>query len=241
MSDDHVWQSDALAAHFLEGVRAAIPLAQEQLNVLLTVVERTLPALQRFVDLGCGDGILGRTLLERYPAAQGVFIDFSPLMLETARSRVADPERHQFLAADFGAADWVAPLQGLAPDLVVSGFAIHHQPDPRKRDVYAEIFQLLRPGGLFLNLEHVASAAPQGTQLFDEFFIDSLEQFQRRLGSSRSRAEIAHEYYYRPDKAANILAPVTEQCAWLSTLGFTGVDCFFKVFELALFGGWKPI
>jgi hypothetical protein len=36
-----------------------------------------------------------------------------------------------------------------------------------------------------------------------------------------------------------ILAPVDLQCAWLRLIGFQDVDCFFKVFELALFGGRK--
>ena len=43
----------------------------------------------------------------------------------------------------------------------------------------------------------------------------------------------------RPDRAANILALVEDQCAWLRTLGFRHVDCFWKYFELAIFGGVK--
>jgi hypothetical protein len=52
---------------------------------------------------------------------------------------------------------------------------------------------------------------------------------------------VASTYDQRPDKAANILAPVEEQCAWLRAVGFVDVDCFFKAFELAVFGGRKPI
>ena len=236
---DQVWQSEALAAQFLEGVRGAIPLAHEQMGVLLSIIERTLPTVGAFIDLGCGDGILGRTILDEYPEARGTFIDFSPLMLETARTRVGNPEHHTFLDGDFGVPQWRDRLPLNQVDLIVSGFAIHHQPDERKREIYAEIFGLLRPGGLFLNLEHVASASTQGTRLFDEYFIDSLVRFHGRAGSSKSREEIAGEYYHRPDKVANILAPVETQCGWLREIGFTGVDCFFKVFELALFGGWR--
>jgi hypothetical protein len=42
-----------------------------------------------------------------------------------------------------------------------------------------------------------------------------------------------------PAKRENILAPVEEQCRWLRLIGFADVDCFLKVFELALFGGRK--
>jgi len=33
---------------------------------------------------------------------------------------------------------------------------------------------------------------------------------------------------------------VEAQCAWLGEIGFADVDCFFRILELALFGGRKP-
>jgi hypothetical protein len=51
---------------------------------------------------------------------------------------------------------------------------------------------------------------------------------------------VARHYYDRPDKSANILAPVERQCTWLREIGFTDVDCYLKVFELAVFGGRRP-
>ena len=56
----------------------------------------------------------------------------------------------------------------------------------------------------------------------------------------QSRDEVARHYYDRPDKSANILAPVERQCTWLREIGFTDVDCYLKVFELAVFGGRRP-
>jgi hypothetical protein len=49
--------------------------------------------------------------------------------------------------------------------------------------------------------------------------------------------EIEKAYYH--DKNENIPAPVETQCQWLRDIGFQEVDCFFKTFELALFGGKK--
>jgi hypothetical protein len=47
-------------------------------------------------------------------------------------------------------------------------------------------------------------------------------------------------YRHRPDKAANILAPVELQCGWLREIGFEEVDCCFRIYELAVFAGRKP-
>jgi tRNA (cmo5U34)-methyltransferase len=232
------WKTKKLATTFLEGVRGAIPGADLQLAVVCKIVRLWCHAPSAILDLGCGDGILGRLLLNIFPSARGVFVDFSDPMLDAARERLAGNPQACVLSADFARPQWVDAVASYQPfDAVVSGFAIHHQPDERKRRLYSEIYDLLSPGGTFLNLEHVASRTPSGQQLFDEFFVDHLYDFHSRSDRGASREAIADTYYRRPDKKENILAPVEEQCRWLREIGFHDVDCFFKIFELALFGG----
>jgi SAM-dependent methyltransferase len=123
----------------------------------------------------------------------------------------------------------------------LSGLAIHHLPDERKRQLYGEIFRLLKPGGLFLSQEHVAPQAAWTEEVFDELFIDSLWSYHQQQGGTKSREAIAQEWYYRPDKEANILTPLAVQCRWLAEIGFVDVDCFIKIFQLVLFGGRRPL
>ena len=78
-----------------------------------------------------------------------------------------------------------------------------------------------------------------GHFLFDSYFIDSLYKMHRESDPTISKEKVAVEYLNRDDKATNILAPVEIQCEWLRQIGFQEVDCYFKVFELALFGGRK--
>jgi SAM-dependent methyltransferase len=163
-------------------------------------------------------------------------------MLAAAHSHLARyAAQLQFVNLDFGRPDWVETVTGTVPfDVVVSGYAIHHQPDRRKQALYAEIFDLLKPGGLFLNIEHVASPSRWIEGIFEAYFIDSLYDRQSRRDQSQSRTDVAETYDRRPDKEANILASVEAQCAWLRAVGFEDVDCYFKVFELAIFGGRRP-
>ena len=101
------------------------------------------------------------------------------------------------------------------------------------------MFELLKPGGLFLNLEHVSSSSEWVSSLFEEYFIDSMYSMYLRNDTGKTRQEAADEFNRRDDKEANILASVDKQCEWLLNIGFQDVDCYFKVFEFALFGGRK--
>jgi ubiquinone/menaquinone biosynthesis C-methylase UbiE len=235
---DHIWKSQSLAATYLEGVRAAIPLALEQIDVMLRLIAGCGRPVRRVLDLGCGDGVLASAIVQRLPQAEVVLADFSEPMLEAARKRFSDASGlAHFVLADYGVSSWTEAVAEWSPyDAIVSGFSIHHQPDDRKRAVYGEISGLLNPGGVFVNIEHVSSPTEWLVSLDHEMFIDSLH----RQHPTRSREEVARLYYDRPDKDANILAPVEEQCAWLRDIGFTDVDCYLKVFELAVFGGRRP-
>lgn len=237
--NDEVWKSDALTRTYLQGVRGAIPFGAEQIEIMLRFLATRAEPVRRFADLGCGDGVLSRAVLGQYPEAQGVLVDFSAPMLEAAKKQLGErASQLRFATADLADPGWLK-LAGVdtSLDAVVSGYAIHHLPDRRKRQLYAEIFAHLDRNGVFVNVEHVASATPQVEAMSDDLMIDSLCAFHREREPGKTRADVAREFVHRPDKAANILAPVEVQCRWLRDIGFADVDCYFKAFELAVFGG----
>ena len=233
---DDIWKSTQVAQNYLQGIRGAIPLANEQIQLIHRICKKVVPRAKNFLDLGCGDGILGISLFDIYPSTDGVFIDFSPEMIKTAKQKV--PKGHVILSEDYGEEGWYQSIRKCAPfDIIVSGFSIHHQPDERKRTLYKDIFNLLSPGGVFLNLEHVSSLSDLGTVLFEDLFVDATYIFHK---GKKTIEEARHEFRNEPDREANILASVEDQCAWLRDVGFLDVDCFFKLLEIAIFGGTKP-
>lgn len=229
------FQREDIAREFVDKRRSAIPFAAEQLSVMARVAKHFVKTATRVVDLGCGDGILSRVLLNEYPEAMAILIDHSPPMLALAEESMA-PFAGRYRLLEHDLADDLVTVIGTEPaDIVVSGYAIHHLPDGLKRQVYEGVFQALRPGGLFVNVEHVASATATLESLFDDVLIDNLVN-----SSGRSRDDVARGYHSRPDKSDNILAPLPRQLSWLSEIGYENVDCYFKFLELAVFGGTKP-
>ncbi len=236
-----IWKDRKVAETFLNERSLLIPDRPRQLEVLLRVIGCHCPQPRRILDVGSGDAILLATLLEAFPDASGVAVDFSALMLEEARKRLSKfGERATTLEGDLLTPAWKNNLTGLF-HVVVSSFAIHHLPDERKRTLYREIYDLLTPGGVFLNSEHVASTTPKGEQMFDDAMIAHLYQRRREKGDDVTPEQVRREFTERPDRAANLLALVEDQCRWLREIGLQDVDCFWKYFELAIFGGIKPL
>src|SRR5215510_65102 len=133
MVTDEVWKLPAIVNRYLS-YRAAIPMAQEQIGVMMSILKTREGPIENFLDLGCGDGILGAAILGEYPSSHGVFVDFSEPMLEQASEQLKDYEGQLvFENLDYGDLAWVKSVQAYAPfDAIVSGYSIHHQPDARK-------------------------------------------------------------------------------------------------------------
>ena len=241
--DWRIWQDSGVALAFASEHRGAIMGAAEQLEVLRQLLPARKPDLEPTwaLDLGCGDGILLETVLRHWTGAQGVALDGSPAMLEAAAERLAHfhPSAVTFIEADFNAPDWRSALPVSQFDAIVSGFAIHHSEDERKRALYAEIYHLLHPGGVFINIEHVASASPLGEELFDRAFASNLVLMRRERGVEAAFEEVLNEIDNRLDKAANRLTPVEAQLNWLREIGYADVDCYWKHYELAVLAGYK--
>lgn len=205
----NLWTSAEHALDYL-GRADSIPHRTEGEATLLELIPSTTG---RILDLGTGDGRLLALAKLDHPRAEAVAVDFSPVMLEAVAARFGGDRSVTIVPHNLD-----EPLPWLGKfDAVISSFAIHHLIHPRKRALYAEIFGVLTSGGVFCNLEHVASPTPR-----------IHEQFLQRLGVSP-----------QTEDPSNKLLDLETQLGWLRGIGFTEVECYWKWRELALLAGQR--
>jgi tRNA (cmo5U34)-methyltransferase len=200
------WQTESHVAHYRT---LTIPHKDEGVAVLLDVVPTSL---RRVLYLGTGDGRLLAMVLDVHAQADGVGVGFSPPMLALAEERFEGNPRVTIMGHDLA-----KPLPPLGTfDTVISGFAIHHLEDPRKRELFDEVVACLAPGGVFANLEHVASP------------------------TSRLQREFYDALGIEAGDPSNRLVGVETQLGWMREAGLEDVDCLWKWREMALLTGHAP-
>lgn len=201
------WSDPAQTDWYLGRIGALEPRLDGERALVEVLPDRP----HRVLDLGCGDGRLTRLVMaERTTIGEALAVDSSAPML--ARARAALGRDHRVTVMRWDLARSIAPLGRF--DLVVSGFAIHHLEDARKRSLFAEIASQLEPDGVFANLEIVASAT---TELHADFL-----------------TAIGRDH----DDPEDRLAPVADQLDWMRHAGLQRVRCCWRWRGMALLVGW---
>lgn len=108
------------------------------------------------LDLGCGPGSLAARLADRFPGARVIGVDSDPLLLALGAERYPGIE---FVDADLAVDGWANRLPSTV-DAAVSTTALHWLPQARLAGMYATLSRLLRPGGVFVNGDHLALGSP---------------------------------------------------------------------------------
>jgi tRNA (cmo5U34)-methyltransferase len=195
---------------------------RRQFVLVRSLVPKTPDQEFRYINLGAGPGNLDEVLLEQFKGAQATLVDGSMAMLAEARKRLERFEdRVEFVQGNLSSPQWTGAVQGPF-DVAVSTIALHNLRDAgRIRELYEEIFHLLGHGGIFLNLDYVRPTR------------DTLRPLAAWAGRD-PEAGLSGRFGGRG-------APGTleEQVGWLREAGYTAADCFWKEFQVALFGGLR--
>jgi len=216
---EHEWGSQEYDQEWVDKDSRRAAEREAQFNAALSWLSVFVSGQARVMDLGCGPGTLAEKLLAAFPEMQVICSDGSDEMLKLARQRLASyGERVSFAQADFGADQWAVNLPRQL-DAVVSARAIHNLRKLKLiAPVYAQIHELLRPGGVFINIERINFATPALRRHFRELQLKTRGRVPKMDGAAPSLAQ---------------------QFSLLKRAGFRDIDCFWRETNTAIVGGFK--
>ncbi|GAA4723786.1 class I SAM-dependent methyltransferase [Phytohabitans rumicis] len=133
---------------------AYLPDREERFAALLEVVDAVTDGRPpRVLDLAGGTGSISLRVLRRFPDATTTLLDVDPVLLHIAGATLDD--RATVVTANLRTPQWLAALPHREFDAVLTATALHWLPADRLTDLYGEIRSALRPGGVFVNADHM--------------------------------------------------------------------------------------
>lgn len=129
---------------------------EQRFSIMLGVVEALLPSDFVAIDLGCGPGAISQRLLARFPRARCVAIDMDPVMLAIGEGALGTCDgRLRWVDGDLASPAWRDIIGEASVDAALSTTALHWLPAPDLVRLYGELGALIRPGGVFINGDHM--------------------------------------------------------------------------------------
>src|SRR5579859_4407738 len=184
----------------------------EELRTLVSLLSFEVDQPIQVLELGAGHGLLTRLVLERFPLAHVLALDLNPAMIAEGRQRLAAfGPRIDYRPWDLAEPGWPASADGPF-DATISSLALHHLVRERKSELARQIFQRLRPGGFFLNLDYVGARS---------------DRLATRYEHARQQPGDGHGGSQHGD-------PLEPQLDDLRSAGFTDVEVFWKRTRLTL-------
>jgi len=232
--------SEESSQYFIDYAAYFVPDRAAQLETICALIPAQ-PEPFHVVELCCGEGLLARAVLERFPVCHLHGYDGSSTMLDKART-VLQPfgERFTLHPFDLAATDWRSfpwPTQA-----VVSSLAIHHLDGAQKRELYRDLYQLLNPGGALIIADLIQPVHSLGVQVTARAWDEAVRQAALARDGTETAFEVFHRdhwnIYHYPDPMDKP-SGLYEQLRWLEEAGFSAVDVYCLKAGHAIYGGRK--
>jgi SAM-dependent methyltransferase len=222
----------------------------ERLKTIINLIGETQHSVNAVLDLGCGTGSLMVSVLENFPYAVSAGIDFDPAILWLAKARLKSyGNRVRLILTDLRNMTWLKSVPSPF-DAVISATALHWFKPDELGVLYEQVAQILRPGGIFLNADHVGSDYPEIQRAWEKHQLIMLAKEATSDGNDWNGFWSEYSQVLGMDIDtihARVIGgweggveeglPLTWHFDRLRESGFTSVDCFWRSDCDAIYGG----
>ncbi len=186
------------------------------------------------LDLGAGTGLLSQLILNLYPKARIVLMDFAQDMMKQAMNRFLADKKYDKSKIIYSLKDYIKDdilLKEEPYDLIVSALSIHHLTSREKQSLFSKIYLALRSEGLFINADLCLGLTEDIENTYQNEWL--LHLTQSGLTSEQIQAGIERSKFDKKDTLAN-------QLMWLDSTGFVNVNCWYSNFSFSVYSAQKP-
>jgi tRNA (cmo5U34)-methyltransferase len=218
----------------------AVPERERQIAIMTDLVSATT-APGPVLDLCCGEGLWTQALIQALPGATVYAYDRSPSMLAETRRRTGAGDQLVTREIDIVARDWRHFDQPLRA--AVSSLAVHHLDGLEKQVLFADLYQELALGGVFVLADVIRPVTRVGDQLAARMWDEETERRARDRGSVDGLAAFQdrgwnHFHCADPDPVDKP-STIAEQIDWLRAAGFGNVDLHWMLAGQVVMSAWK--
>jgi tRNA (cmo5U34)-methyltransferase len=199
------------------------------LELVAQAAAAATPNATHVLDVGCGAGNYVLRLLQSLPDLNATLIDLSLPMLERARERVMAATSGEVitLQGDIRELQW----EKSTFDVIVAASVLHHlRGEEEWRTVFAQFFDILRPGGSVWIFDLVDSSIPAVQTLM-------WHRYGEYLANLKDEEYRDHVFSYIEKEDTQ--RPLMFQLDLLREVGFETVDVLHKNSAFAAFGAVK--
>jgi SAM-dependent methyltransferase len=236
--DHHDWASEAYVDEWVSRQRVEDARRAERFQLMCDLFPFANDATVTILDVGAGYGPVSQYILDRFPNARCIAQDGSEPMLKRAQNLMTTyGGRFRPYRSDLFDPTWL-PKQFSPFDAAVSSSCLHNLRDfKRVSEIYGEIREQLKSGGVFLNLDLLNAPTPE---LQQRYVGVAAARREREGGAREDIGAIVRGVARSPAQvgAGPFRATLEQHLAALKAAGFREVDCFWKDLQRALFGGY---
>jgi tRNA (cmo5U34)-methyltransferase len=201
----------------------ALPHYHDAHKLLVSCLPFPREAIIEVIDLGVGSGVTAAYVLKNFPNARVTGVDLFPEMLDEARPRLK-PFADRVTLVQSDNTKFLTSTETKV-DAIVSAFCIHHQDEQGKKDLFAAIKKLLKPGGVFLMLDWTIFNSPHLHKIARE---NTMRHLEVSVTDAAYREKWAYHWNY-----INIPSSADDMVEWMNGLGLRA-EIVFRDFEVAL-------